>query len=405
MAGERILVADRSVAMQEIARNILEAEGYKVVLASNGLAALTYPDLKDVDLLIFDATMEGISGYDATRDIKSDEDLFEKPVLLLIPEEEADQRSSQSLFGADGYVLKPFNSQTIIIKVQALLEARSLRRRSRQFVQDAADRFMQQIADNHIQTAVEKKTQIIVERAIANVVSIIDQRARREVESRVTSLSTEKEQELVKITVHEVAKSMVEKLAERKVTEAMDGILMEQTEKTVKRTADGVLPEMIREKIKDQLEHILPREIQQRVQKAADDVAEQISQNIVTIVDQTAQRQVPKVARERLPEMAQKQLEVIAEQVIPRLVNSIVGREVDKEFAKKLDPVIQDSVVRIKKRVGLINLFVMLMVLIGLIMNVYFGFIAPKLEKQNKTLFGLFQRNPRAAQTPPAPGQ
>jgi len=387
MAGEQILVAERSVAVQEILKNTLEDAGYKVLLASNGLAALTYPELEKVDLLILDATMEGISGYDATRSVKTDKDNFEKPVLLLIPEDEVEQRASQSLYGADGYVSKPFNPEILIIKVKAFLEAKTAQVRAREFIREAADKFMGQIAENHIQAAVEKKTQIIVERAISNVVSVIDQRARREVEARVTALATEKEQELVKVTVHEVAKSMVEKLAERKVTEAMDVILVEQTEKTVRRSADGLLPDMIREKIKSHLELLLPREIESRVQKAIEDMTQQISQDIVSIVDVTAQKQVPKVARERLPEMAQKQMELIAEDMVPNLVNSAVSQEVDKEFQKRVNPAIQDATNRIKKSVNLINLFILLVVFIGLVFNVYFyfSFVSPRLEKQAKS--------------------
>jgi DNA-binding response OmpR family regulator len=387
MAGEQILVVDRSVAVQEILKNTLEDAGYKVLLASNGLAALTYPELEKVDLLILDATMEGISGYDATRSVKTDRDNFEKPVLLLIPEDEVEQRASQSLYGADGYVSKPFNPEILIIKVKALLDAKMAKVRAREFIHETADKFMEQVAENHIQAAVEKKTQIIVERAMSNVVSVIDQRARREVEARVTALATEKEQELVRVTVHEVAKSMVEKLAERKVTEAMDVILVEQTEKTVRRSADGLLPDMIREKIKSHLELLLPREVEVRVQKAIEDMTQQISQDIVSIVDITAQKQVPKVARERLPEMAQKQMEIIAEDMIPNLVNSAVSQEVDKEFQKRVNPAIQDATNRIKNSVNLINLFILLIVFVGLAFNVYFYFtsVSPYLEKQGKS--------------------
>jgi len=389
MAGECILVADRSVAIQEIARNALRDAGYRVIVSSNGLAALTIPEMEKIDLLLVDASMEGVSGYDATRAIKMDKDSFEKPVLLLIPEEEEEKRSSQSLYGADGYLLKPFRPEVLAIKVKSLLELNAVRLRARQFIAEAADKFMSQIADNHIQGAVEKKTQIIVERAIANVVSLIDQRARREVEARVTSLTTEKEQELVRITVHEVAKSMVEKLAERKVTEAMDGILLDQTEKTVKRTADGLLPEMIREKIRDQLEHILPREVQNRVQKASEEVAQQISQNIVSIVDNTAQKQVPKVARERLPEMAQKQLDVIAETTIPKLVNSIIGREVDKEFEKKLNPCIQESARRINRKVIIATAIMLVIFFLSVGFYIFSTFVLPRLSEDGKPFSSL----------------
>ena len=149
MAGEWILIADRSVAVQEIAKNVLEEAGYKVTIASNGLAALTHPELNKIDLLLVDAGMEGVSGYDATRAVKTDADHFVKPVMLLIPEEEEEKRASQSLYGADGYILKPFKPETLIIKVTALLDAKAMRIRARQFIQESADKF-QSIQAHHL---------------------------------------------------------------------------------------------------------------------------------------------------------------------------------------------------------------------------------------------------------------
>ena len=51
MAGERLLLIDDSVGVQEIAKSVLEEHGFRVTTAGNGVAALTHPDLHDFDLL------------------------------------------------------------------------------------------------------------------------------------------------------------------------------------------------------------------------------------------------------------------------------------------------------------------------------------------------------------------
>src|SRR6187549_1983467 len=94
VAGENILVVDDSIAVQELCRNVLEGGGYRVSVASNGVAALSYPDLPDVDLLIIDTHLRDISGFETTRQIKTDKELFRKPILLLVPEEEKSDRDS-----------------------------------------------------------------------------------------------------------------------------------------------------------------------------------------------------------------------------------------------------------------------------------------------------------------------
>ncbi len=369
MPGEKLLVVDDSLAVQEIAKNLLEENGYKVITASNGFAALTFPELNDIDMVVIDADMAILNGYDVTKLLRQDEATFDKPVLILVSEEETAERYNVSLKGANGYLLKPFTSQQIINKIQDLLEEQRIRIQSRKYLQEAADKYMQQIAEVNIQNAVEKKTQIIVERTIQNVISLIDQKARKEVDAKITSLTAEKEQELVKMTVHEVARSMVEKLAERKVTEAMDAILNEQTEKTVKRCADGILPSLIRERLKETIDNTLPREIQNRVEKAAAQLVPEVSNKIVIIVEDVAKKTIPKVAREGLPELIDKQVSKSAAERVPSIIQNVALKQVQEALNSLINPRIEDAIRIIKTRVSYINLAILALVLISIIIN------------------------------------
>ena len=376
MAGEKIVVVDDSAAVQEIVKTVLTEEGYKVAVASNGLAALTYPELQDVDLLIIDSDMEGIDGFEATKVIKTDAETHTIPILLLIPEEQAESRAAQSLRGANNYLLKPFEPKALALKVYALLEEQRIYEKSRKFLEEAADKFMEKIAEDHIQAAVEKKTQIIVERAIQNVITMIDQRARKEADAKVTSLTAEKEQELVKATVHEVARSMVEKLAERKVGEAVEAVLSEQTERAVKRTAEHMLPSLVRDRIKESMEHTLPREIQARVQKAAEQLVPEVSNKIVTMIDGIAQKVIPRAAKERVPELVEKHIATVTSKSVPRMVQELTRREIDDQFQARINPAINEAVKTIRARVNIINLIILIVVFLGIVGNLYLSWIS-----------------------------
>ena len=378
MAGEKIFVIDDSMALQEIIKNTLEEHGYRVIVAANGLAALYHTDLTNFDLIIIDSTLDGLDSETVTKIFKTDADTNPIPVLLTIPDNDAEERASQALHGANAFLLKPFDPGKLISKVDVLIEERKMYELSRKHLREAADRYMSKVAEKHIEEALELKTQLLVEKVIQQIVSLVDQRARKEIDEKIVSLTAEKEQELVRMTVHEVAKAMVEKLAERKVNEAMDTILVEQTEKTVKQTAESFLPTMIRERVRETLDNVLPREVQSRVQKAIADQVPDISTKIVQIVENAAQRVVPKVSRERLPQIIERQFSTLAVTNLPKVVKELATKSLDEELPERLDPVVEETSKRIKKKVSVFGMLLLFAVLIFTLINVYIAFFAGK---------------------------
>ncbi|CAN5423723.1 hypothetical protein BH09SUM1_BH09SUM1_03800 [soil metagenome] len=396
MAGERILLVDSSAGVQEMAKAVLEEHGYKVTTASNGMAAISHPEISRFNVVLMDSALEGMDGLETTSEIRSEAETYSIPVILLIPEEEMDKRASQSLRGANGFIAKPFSPTQLLVKVDEAIEERRLRTLSRQYLEDSADRHMQGLAEQKIQQAVEKKIQIIVERAIQSIVSIIDQRARREVDARVTALTAEKEQELVRLTVQEVARSMVEKMAERKVTEAMESILVEQTEKTVKRAADSMLPQIVRERIKESIENSLPREVQSKVDKAAGEKMNEIVEAMMNILQEQARKTVPLVAKEKLPEIAERQVTAACEARIPHLVTAEARGAVANELQQRIKPMLDAETKIMQKRVlG----WVAVLAFVLLIVVVISFFLVYKMTSEN----GSAVRNPKPATTTSQP--
>ncbi|MCL5271358.1 MAG: response regulator [bacterium] len=349
MPGESILFVDDSLAIQDIAQRTLRSAGYNVITASNGAAALTYPEIEDVDLIVMDSDMAGLSGDETNRLLKQHAHTHPIPVLALIPEEQISERESIYLTGAAAYLLKPFDAASLTRKVAQILEQQQLDDMARQYLADTADRLMKDLAEGQISQAVERKTQIIVERCIQNITTLVDQRARGEVEQKVTALVAEKEQDLVKMTVREVAQSMVEKLAERKVEEAMTTILNEQTERVVRRASDQIVPNLIRERVKEMLANILPREVDTKLQKAAEKMVAEISGQIVGTVETVANKTIPRLSRDLLPSSIETQARIAIDQMLPVRVQELVARELIAQMNENIEPVIRRATARIQR--------------------------------------------------------
>lgn len=371
------MVVDDSAAVQDIITRILEGQGYRTVPASNGVAALAYPEIADVAVVIVDSDMDGFDGEETVKSLRAIEETHNTPILVLIPENQEEQRASQSLFSANGYLLKPFEAPHLLRKIRGLIQEINIVREVHKRLQEAADRYMSELAGQHIDKAIDKRTQIIAERAIQNIVNTVDQQARREVDAKVTALSAEKEQDLVRSTVHEVAQSMVDKLAEKKVTEAMEKILAEETARTVKRIADTTLPNLIRERLRDSIENTLPREINTRVQRAAEELVPEISSSIVKMIEGVAQQSVPKVARDRVPEIAERQLRSATGETIPNLVRELVEQNVGDQIRLKLNPQLENARYRIQSRVRVYS--IVMTVLFGIFLALA-GYFAWKIQ-------------------------
>jgi CheY-like chemotaxis protein len=389
MPGENILVVDDSVAVQELCRTTLEAKGYHVTVASNGVAALTFPELEDVDLLIVDHDLRDMSGLDTTKAVRQDPELHPKPVLLLVDEGHTSDWESQNLAGANAWLKKPFEPGVLANKVQVMLEEKLVLDTAREHLRVAAEGWMKRLAESHIQQAVEQRTQIIIERALQTIVSQVDQKTRREVDARVTQLTAEKESELVKMTVHEVARSMVEKLAERKVTEAMEGILRDETEKTVRRVADSVLPGLARERVRENVEQVLTKEVQRRVQKEAENLVPEVSEKVVQVIESAAQKLVPKIARELTAEQVERQTQDAIYNLLPRHVQTMVGTELESQLRTKIAPLVKEAGDQVSRRTRALTLAMLAMLGIGIVGALLFVAFTP--------------RHPAAVQAPPTP--
>lgn len=120
----RVLVVDDEPALREALQSSLEFEGYRVGLASDGLAALETLRREPYDLVLLDVMMPRLDGLTACRRLRAAGDHV--PVLMLTARDAVGDRVSGLDAGADDYLVKPFELDELLARVRALLRRGAL---------------------------------------------------------------------------------------------------------------------------------------------------------------------------------------------------------------------------------------------------------------------------------------
>ncbi len=118
----KILLADDSITIQKVVGIIFGGDDYSLTVVDNGKAAVEKAQEIDPDVLLIDALMPGMSGYEVCEAVRAIPSLAAKPIILLTGTfEKFDEEKAKSC-GADDSMAKPFESQQIVTKVKEMLE-------------------------------------------------------------------------------------------------------------------------------------------------------------------------------------------------------------------------------------------------------------------------------------------
>ena len=130
-AAARILVVEDNADTSALLRDLLEAEGYEVESVLTGEAAFAALDLApDIDLLVLDLMLPGMSGYEVIERLRGRGDLASIPVLVLSALSSASARVRGLRDGADDYMTKPFLPEELVARARTLVTSRLLGRRT-----------------------------------------------------------------------------------------------------------------------------------------------------------------------------------------------------------------------------------------------------------------------------------
>lgn len=119
--GKQILIADDSPTVVGMVRHVLEAAGYRVLTAPDGLAAVNIALREVPDLVISDVEMPEMTGLQLCRLLKGDPRTSGVPFLILSVQKEQYQQFWGRETGADDYLPKPFSAESLLARVHALL--------------------------------------------------------------------------------------------------------------------------------------------------------------------------------------------------------------------------------------------------------------------------------------------
>ena len=117
---EKILVVDDERSLRNAMKNLLEAEGFSVVLAKNGEDALRSFSEHRPELVLLDVMMPGINGVQTCEALRKIDPLVPVIFLTAVPSDTSKVRAFGA--GADGYVEKGENPDVLVAQIRAALK-------------------------------------------------------------------------------------------------------------------------------------------------------------------------------------------------------------------------------------------------------------------------------------------
>lgn len=122
----KVLAVDDSQENLELIQALLSVAGYEVVTASNGEEALVVVEEESPDLILIDATMPKMNGFEVCTLLKSKEETRLLPVLLVTPVQETEYKIRGFEAGVDDFVHRPINSVELLARVRSLVRTKRL---------------------------------------------------------------------------------------------------------------------------------------------------------------------------------------------------------------------------------------------------------------------------------------
>lgn len=118
----KILIADDEKDVRNLVRFTFERRGYEVVEAADGIGTVTIARQELPDLILLDAMMPGISGYEAIRRLKETETTKEIPIVFLSAKGQTYEVAEGLQAGAVAYIIKPVSPKELAAQVEEILQ-------------------------------------------------------------------------------------------------------------------------------------------------------------------------------------------------------------------------------------------------------------------------------------------
>jgi two-component system alkaline phosphatase synthesis response regulator PhoP len=118
MNNRKVLLVDDDVKTVELVQLYLRRDGYKVLIAYNGIDALKIARESKPDLIVLDLMLPGMDGLEVCKKIREESEV---PIIMLTAKTTEEDRLRGLDIGADDYVTKPFSPRELAARVRAVL--------------------------------------------------------------------------------------------------------------------------------------------------------------------------------------------------------------------------------------------------------------------------------------------
>lgn len=117
----KVLIADDEPNIVVSLEFMLKREGYEVSIARDGTAALEAIRREHPRLVLLDAMMPGLSGFEVCAAVRADADLRDTRILMLTAKGRETDIARGTGVGVDAYVTKPFSTRELIGRIRELV--------------------------------------------------------------------------------------------------------------------------------------------------------------------------------------------------------------------------------------------------------------------------------------------
>jgi DNA-binding NtrC family response regulator len=135
----RILIVDDEEVLRDVLDVLLRREGFETLTAASGEEALNVLESEDVDLVVLDVMLPGISGIDTLRAMRISNPAL--PVIVITAFSSIDGAIEAMKYGAFHYIPKPFKNEEVILTINKALEQRRLSHENERLKAELSDKF------------------------------------------------------------------------------------------------------------------------------------------------------------------------------------------------------------------------------------------------------------------------
>ncbi len=104
-----VLIVDDEYSGRQTLESVLEADGYQIEMAENGIQALEMAKVIQPDVILLDVMMPGMTGFEVCQRIRNDPLIAEIPIIVLTALDDRESLLNALKAGADDFITKPFD--------------------------------------------------------------------------------------------------------------------------------------------------------------------------------------------------------------------------------------------------------------------------------------------------------